>query len=329
MESDSWTSRQIEGKEVLCPQNHPKFGFYKEKGKIGIVDIETSTFTEPFLDDVHTENYEFETWIANYVVGEINGNFYLVDCEGNCYFETNKPFIICRNVFVSGDRSCFFAKDKDGNLKRHTAQKNSQELEVFSSKRFPAKFAYVKDNSEKNHHIGIISCLGDVWYVWYLFNIDELLDSFWCNLYFNWRVCGYATNQFYLEKSWTIDTDFRMIGLITATFEHNGYMIVRLDNGEFYELIRHKYVDRYWQKNGVSFIEYKDGERIVRLPKTTIITGEEPEWIDKAQGLVVYRVGRIIKVLDLEGKIIEEKELDAEKLYYGLLYEKILTKEKS
>lgn len=66
--------------------------------------IKITGFTEPFVDEIIFSEAPLETWVADYVVVRIGEFYYLADNKGNCYHKRDKPFIICRNVFVSADR---------------------------------------------------------------------------------------------------------------------------------------------------------------------------------------------------------------------------------
>lgn len=67
--------------------------------------IEVTDSTEPFVDEIIYSEVPLESWTANYIVVRIGENYYLSDNKGNCYYKCDKPFIICRNVFVTDNMS--------------------------------------------------------------------------------------------------------------------------------------------------------------------------------------------------------------------------------
>lgn len=93
--------------EYLIIKGYEKFRFRYDKfvGKYSVVNSENIEIeTEPFIDDVIFSELPLETWTANYVCVRVNEDYYLMDADGNCYYKHNSPFIICRNLFVSGDK---------------------------------------------------------------------------------------------------------------------------------------------------------------------------------------------------------------------------------
>lgn len=84
---------------------YPKFGLIKgkddnSKNKLAIINCEKGTFTKPFVDEVIYSTVPLRSWTEDYIVVRIGEKYYLADCDGNCFLETTKPPIICRNGFV-------------------------------------------------------------------------------------------------------------------------------------------------------------------------------------------------------------------------------------
>ena len=110
MKNDKITGRTIEfnGRTFTSPAVYPRFAFWCDEitGKIAIANVDENTkniteATEPFVDEVKYSELPLKTWTADYVVVRIGGYWYLTDSFGNCYYESKKPYIICRNVFVT------------------------------------------------------------------------------------------------------------------------------------------------------------------------------------------------------------------------------------
>lgn len=85
---------------------YSKFGLIRGKDdnsndKLAIINCEKGTFTKPFVDEVIYSSVPLRSWTENYIVVRIGEKYYLADCDGNCFLESTKPPIICRNGFVS------------------------------------------------------------------------------------------------------------------------------------------------------------------------------------------------------------------------------------
>ena len=103
-----YTSKHVitlEGKAYGIIDGYPKFAFWYDEvsKKFSIANLETDEVTEPFCDEIIYSELPLETWTANYVVVRIGSKYSLADNNGNCFFESNMPFHISRNLFVSGD----------------------------------------------------------------------------------------------------------------------------------------------------------------------------------------------------------------------------------
>lgn len=94
---ESSTFRILEGNKEVIERVFNRIENEEKKIKI-------NSFTEPFIDEIIFSEAPLETWVSDYVVVRIGEFYYLADNNGNCYHKRDKPFIICRNVFVSADR---------------------------------------------------------------------------------------------------------------------------------------------------------------------------------------------------------------------------------
>ena len=105
---------EIQGKEFIVPNGYPKFGFFFDENskRYAIANMESKEITESFVDDVIYSEVLLDTWTSDYVVVRIRDKYYLADNNGNCFLASDEPFIICRNVFVSGDKSYIITKNR-------------------------------------------------------------------------------------------------------------------------------------------------------------------------------------------------------------------------
>lgn len=94
------------------PRGYPKFVFRYDDtvNKYSIMNTETKKKTEAFIDEVYLSSKPLKTWTSDYVAVRIGEKYFLCDNNGNCFFESDKPYIICRNVFVSEDGNYIITK---------------------------------------------------------------------------------------------------------------------------------------------------------------------------------------------------------------------------
>lgn len=84
------------------------FGYHSLKYKLDIfhaqyalLNLKKDTETDYFLDAIYPSYCESETWTGKYICGRIGKKFYIVDFDGNCFWESDKPYIICENVIIA------------------------------------------------------------------------------------------------------------------------------------------------------------------------------------------------------------------------------------
>lgn len=149
---------EINEKEYISPVGYPKFGFLldEESKRYSIANTETKEVTEPFVDEVIYSELPLETWTADYVVVRIGNKYYLADSNGNCFFASTKPFIICRNVFVSHDESYLINKNK---VRIDATDEEKIIVEEYGGYKFA--FFKCKDFETKKYKKYLINSLGE------------------------------------------------------------------------------------------------------------------------------------------------------------------------
>lgn len=70
------------------------FYFDEKQKKVSVMNRETLEATEPFLDDIYLSDFQLGTWTANYFAGRIGDKYYIVDADGNCFFEEPIFFVM-------------------------------------------------------------------------------------------------------------------------------------------------------------------------------------------------------------------------------------------
>ena len=150
MKNDKITGRTIEfnGRTFTSPAVYPRFAFWCDEitGKIAIANVDENTkniteATEPFVDEVKYSELPLKTWTADYVVVRIGGYWYLTDSFGNCYYESKKPYIICRNVFVEADKTFIINKK----LEKDKLESEKLRIDVIESGGYLFAYAYEYD----------------------------------------------------------------------------------------------------------------------------------------------------------------------------------------
>ena len=299
------TSIEIVGREYISPNGYPKFGFWfdEETKKYSIANVETKEATEPFVDEVIYSELPLETWTANYVVVRIKNRYYLADNNGNCYFESYTPYIICRNVFVLGDLKHIIVKANDGNrLEKITVNITIKESGGY-------KFALADGY--------IINVYGKIVTSNEVYDIDGIHE--------NWCVSRKISGLNIIRIRSYLDEDFNII------FEAAGTPMLRGNRSKTYEVERGKYYSRYF-KSRVDFYRIENLEIIVYKGKTYLFKENgESEVIDgtflncKAYDKhFVYRIGDTVTTRDFNGNVIAEEKLTPKEEYNLFIAEELL-----
>lgn len=316
-------SRRIGEREYTCPPEYPKFGFFFDTtiGKYAIADLESDNVTEPFLDDVKMSSLPLETWTANFIVGKIDNRYYLVDSLGNCYYESLKPFIICRNVFVSGDESFIVNK----NLKKveFDERLKTVDLEGYS---FAFRKLPVNPLNEEGIIYGndLIASDGSV---------DESLDSNFLGVSLSvflsklsqWQLFARSNYRrdivFFVNKDFIINKkgydEVKLIG--SKSLSYSAYNC----GGKIFSLKFMDEADNFFSFGEIEIVWYND--------KTYFFTSSEnqskvdlyitfPKYNGKT---ITYRQGNEIIEMDETGKIVAQDKLSPKESYNFALLEEL------
>ncbi len=320
----------IQGNEYTVYPSYPKFGFHKdEKDKYSVACIEEKTATSHFFDQCFISNDQERayTWVENYVVCRVGDKFYLMDCKGNCYFENDEQFIICRNGFLTRDMKKFIAKGliakdvKDGvvSLGRHS--KNKVSIEQYNTI-CVGYFHYALAFEDR----GLLDVNGNICDGSYPgSNADRYNYKGLSEWYFE-TICNYVTTCHLLNFDLEVIGDYGMVSTslvslrsgIYKAFPRNDYnkddfIYISSKLGE--KKIRYVTlcdVEFVWSGKA-TYIYLPDGteEKIDCLITTPRFTGDA----------IVYRQGNMIVIRDKKGKVIEEMKLSPKEVYELILLE--------
>ncbi len=299
---------------------YENFAFYydEEQKKYSVMNRKTQEATQPFLDEIILNDFQLGTWTANYFVGRIGDKYYLVDADGNCYFEEDKPFVICKNVFVQAD--CKYVVNNELRtfipLERH-------KIEIYKSENY--NFAIVcneitdtyalltvKGESASREYSSNIHSSNDKSVTFegvedgHLVFLDSPGDRVYCFLNENFEICAYLTKR-YVKK-----------------LEGRASIFIYGDK-PIYSSYLYSKIDAYRKYGDVEFVwangkSYIFSENQVQEYPFTIV---EPRLIgDK----IYYRASATIIVLDKQGKEISHKDLAIEEAYKIRLLEELLEK---
>lgn len=300
---------------------YENFAFYydEEQKKYSMLNRKTQEATRPFLDEFYLSDFQLGTWTANYFVGRIGDKYYLVDADGNCYFEEDKPFVICKNVFVQAD--CKYVVNNELEtfmpLEGHKIEIYKSEnynfaivcnvtpvtYDLLTVKGVPASREYSSNIHSSNDKSVTFEGVEDG----YLVFLSSLGDSrIYCFLNENFEICEYL-----------IKRHVKKLEGRAGAFTYNGKPI--------YSSYLYSKIDAYYKYGDVEFAwvngkSYIFSENQVQEYPFAI---SEPRLIgDK----IYYRASSIIIVLDKQGKEIARKGLEIEEAYKIKLLEELLEK---
>lgn len=302
------------------------FTFYyddKQK-KYSVMNQKTLEATKPFLDGIYLSDFQLGAWTANYFVGRIDDKYYIVDADGNCFFEEDKPFVICRNVFVQAD--CKYVVNNE--LKK-VFPSDGEKIEIYESEHY--NFAVFLNDAKQYR---VITAKGEDAYKCYTmrnpsttiklhsgkkeYTLGGLEDGYFV---FYDDYMGFLNKNFeiidttvYISKYVTKLKD-SLAGIFTYKSEpvYSSYLLSKVD---VYR--KHGNVEFIWA-NGNTYVFCDDRTEkysySISLPQ---LIGDR----------IYYRAGSTIFVLDLDGKEIARKHLEIEEAYKIRLLEELLEKQK-
>lgn len=295
------------------------FAFYydEEQKKYSVMNRKTLEATKPFLDDFYLSDFQLGTWTANYFVGRIGDKYYLVDADGNCYFEEDKPFVICKNVFVQAD--CQYVINNE--LKRLFLKgRNDINIEIYKSENY--NFAIICNEEAAVHDL--LTVKGKLTSE-YTSNIYSSNDK---NVTFEGVEDGYLV---FFHSPGDI-----IYCLLNENFEIIDYFfkdsvkkmkgragIFICDDKPKYSSYLYSKIDAYCKCGNVEFV-WANGKSYIFSEEQV---QEYPFTISYPRvvgDLICYRAGFTIFVLDMEGKEIAYKDLAIEEAYMLRLLEILL-----
>lgn len=282
------------------PHGYPKFSFWYDDtaNKFSVENTETKERTEPFIDDVYLSAKPLETWTADYVVVRIGKEYFLCDNNGNCFFKSDESYIICRNVFVSGDGSYIITEKLEKISAGEVTRFVIRESEGY-------KFAFYSDILFQNDTVEAlewIDCYGNIKRI--SFNYDEKLrfDSLhkWCVYH------GSETSFFDKEFKLTFMGDnTELVGKKSTTYT-TGY---RYYSTYFHSLVGFKKYGNLEivEHNGRTYF-FKANGQIEEIEPS--ISG-----VLEVENYIIYRYENKIYWRDFDGVVFKEEELTSKELY--------------
>ena len=332
---------EINDKVFVTPEGYPNFGFWydKDSGRYAIANIETKEITEPFVDGVIYSEVPLETWTANYVVVRIKDKYYLADNNGDCRYESDEPFIICRNVFVSGDKRYVINNNlirvfPDDNMNIVVEKIGSynfafsiyKEEVVARYVELPNDYEKVSENVDVNIH---------------LYSADGKIREFkkssckLVSIVFD-RLDNWCVELKYLDRYNDIDERIAFLNksfeIITIEITEDFLTPVGIRSNTYSN--DYTFVSIYFAAR-VQFRKYGDLEVVVHDGKTYFFKAEgeieevdtiisEPQIMGK---YIVYREHTRIVKRDFEGNVIAVDELSPKEAYEIVLQEKLLERD--
>ena len=307
---------EINGKKYFTIKGYPKFGFYidEETKKYSIANIETNEVTEPFVDELIYSEVPLETWTADYVVVRIGDKYYLADNNGNCFFASDEPFIICRNIFVSGKGKSTFLVNKNLEITKSTPD---SQIIVEGIEGFNFAFFKCLNPENKKYRKYLINTLG-----------RKVVPN---NSYMNMDFTSLHNWHFESEKNefcCVINSEFDVVkkgdqchvfGSLSKTcYVRQGYSDTRYSvyfgaeiqgiecHGEF-EIVKYNNKTYFFKANG-------DVEE----------TNTNISYLKDDGSSVVYRQGNEIFERDSKGEIIASEKISSKERYFQSVFEDLL-----
>lgn len=343
MKNDKITDRDIvyDGKTFTSPDGYPKFAFKNDEvtGKIAIANVdETSNSiteaTEPFVDEVKYSELPLETWTADYVVVRIGELWYLADSFGNCYFESHKPYIICRNVFVAPDKS--FVVNKE--LKK--VEFEDMKIDTIQSGGYLFAYiyySYVEDseddsseckNEERNGYL--INCEGEK--VVQMRSITTYAYEEYNKYLYKWIVRAYGPYNSYLilnKEFKDVASSYyspKIIGVKSKTYElPDGPNKMNVSGPIRYSTYFDSLV-KFQQFRELEVIEYKGKTYFFRDDGKIDVYDCCNLFFQDVGDFITYRIGTTIYARAYTGEEIESVQINLEQVYQYALMESIIKK---
>ncbi len=298
-------------------ERHPKFAsaFSDKKRRYSLYSIEDGTATDFFLDEVITSSsYKpLRSWTENYIVGRIGENYYIVDSHGNCFHESKKKYVICRNLFVckedEGKKYFNFIVNK--NLEKIDCSRRGL-VEVY-------KYALLYNFVDGKWKYELLNTHGGI-------SVKDVVISDSCveKLDQNIGTIMHGRNQRYVLLDYDfnpmLSREYSIINFLSR--ETNTYILIDFnDKIEYYSIMYGNLA--YWFDAGDFEFMLKEGSAEPIIHKKVDC---EPQYLKlDIGGAYIYRISnKAIVVQKADGQIIKNDSLSLDNLYLGSLLEKFL-----
>lgn len=302
-------------------EGYPKFAFHKDlSGKTSILTIDKKCATSHIFDEVYGSVVPYTTWVSNYVVGKIGGEYYIVSSECVMHHKSRFPYVVFKNVFVQHD--C-------------VVNKRMQTI----------------DYSGRDNFMGITTISRQCAYACYSSNSTVVDEQYIINSDgeeyrgFNFAKHPSALNtverEYYVripkDGALIFDDDYNPAHLnnFWKMFKYNegaAGVFVMLQVNKKRAYFSRKYGELEGWKKCDKF-DVINEKRHDSLKATSLIVKPNGDtWrvdyidldnFEETNCGYVYRNGNTIIELDFEGKVISSEEMSLKELYYSILLEKI------
>lgn len=321
----------INGLEYISPNGYQNFGirFDGEKKQYAIANIKTKETTAPFVDEVILSELKLETWVQNYVVVRIGELYYLCDCDGNCYLECSKAYIICRNVFVEASLSYC--------INELLTMVQMKDCEIVVTEYGGHKFAFWQylpgkrpENEEQfylikpdGHKLKIKEIIRNGRFHSAPGDVDYSMIADW-----KFTAGSYSdgdTPTYFINNNFELIFDFFKADLIankSKTYKEGG----KFSSGK-YSTYFHSFMDDIVLFGELEIVWY-GGKTYFFMPNGIIEVVENSISYPQDIGdFIVYRENCEIIMRDKNGKIERRKHIDVDEAYKMALYEKLLVQD--
>ena len=293
------------------PEGYPMFVIWHDKtvNKYSIENTETKERTEPFIDDVFFSSKPLETWTADYVVVRIGEKFFLCDNNGNCFFESDEPYIICRNVFVSMNSKYIITK------KLEKIYNINEDKWFIVQESGGYNFAFLTDlRHERGGNVGTffwIDCCGRTGK--FNFELIFLKVLLMRETLINWYFEEYGKISFF-NKDFEVTTEGRRIGYPGEKSKTFNISVIDYSASCYYSPYFHSLVG--FEKYGeLEVVEYNGRTHFFKANGEIEEVEGVISGILEKENYIIYRHGNKIYWRSFYGTVFKEEELTSKELY--------------
>lgn len=359
MKNDKITGRTIEfnGRTFTSPAGYPRFAFWCDEitGKIAIANVDENTkniteATEPFVDEVKYSELPLKTWTADYVVVRIGEYWYLADSFGNCYYESKKPYIICRNVFVEADKTFIINKK----LEKVKFKSETLKIDVIESGGYLFAYTYEYDedgnddsknnrdsnSNEENDEKDNRDRTG-----WFINSKGEMICDNPMNFIiskseeYKKNMCKWMITKVNWDgriRFFNNDCDIyvapvdsiQKVGIYSETYQlfgsfYYGNEYIRGSNKNWYSTYFHALV-KFRKIRNIEIVEYDDKTYFFIGNVKIKVYNQSNLLVQDAGNYIFYRIGTTIYALSYTGEELPSVEISWEQMYQYVLVENIV-----